>query len=105
MGSLLYGGVLVDFDDRLLAHLQIVIVQKLRRGEGFLMSWRDATEGAKGYSAIWLHPAQHLFFKFDGLWDGALNEDWIDQLNLAANSSRGLLIMEEGSRAELPAES
>ena len=30
MGTLQYDGVLVEFDDRLLAHLQIVIVQKIQ---------------------------------------------------------------------------
>ena len=57
MGTLQYDGVLVEFDDRLLAHLQIVIVQKIRRGESFLMSWRDAAETGDGHSAIWIHPA------------------------------------------------
>ena len=42
MGSLTYDGIVVQFEDRVLTHLQIVIVQKLRKGESFLMSWRDA---------------------------------------------------------------
>lgn len=38
MGSLRYDGQWVEFDDDVLAHLQIVIIGKLRRGESFLMS-------------------------------------------------------------------
>lgn len=100
MGTLQYDGVLVEFDDRLLAHLQIVIVQKIRRGESFLMSWRDAPDTGSGRSAIWIHPSQNLFFKFAGSRNPAINQEWLDQLALSANSPRGLLVMREGSVAE-----
>lgn len=99
MGTLQYDGVLVEFDDRLLMHLQIVIVQKIRRGESFLMSWRDAAETGDGHSAIWIHPAQNLFFKFQGSRTPAINKQWLDQLMMSANSARGLLVMREGTDA------
>jgi hypothetical protein len=101
MGTLQYDGVRVEFDDRLLAHLQIVIVQKVRRGESFLMSWRDAAETGAGHSAIWIHPAQNLYFKFVGSRSPAINPEWLQQLTLSANSARGLLVMREGSTADL----
>ncbi len=43
MGTLIYGhgDLTVDFDDRTLAHLQVVIGTKLRRRESFLLSWSD----------------------------------------------------------------
>lgn len=100
MGTLQYDGVLVEFEDRMLAHLQIVIVQKIRRGESFLMSWRDATETGSGHSAIWIHPSQSLYFKFSGSRNPAINQEWLEQLLLSANSSRGLLVIKEGSAAE-----
>src|SRR4051812_808557 len=100
MGTLQYDGVLVEFDDRLLAHLQIVIVQKIRRGESFLMSWRDSSDTGDGHSAIWIHPTQNLYFKFVGSRNPTINQDWLDQLMLSANSARGLLVMREGSRAD-----
>lgn len=31
----------VDFDDRILAHLQLVITTKLRRSEAFTFTWKD----------------------------------------------------------------
>jgi hypothetical protein len=95
MGSLQYDGVLVEFDDRLLAHLQIVIVQKIRRGESFLMSWRDAPETGDGHSAIWIHPTQNLYFKFSGSRNPSINQEWLEKLMASANSSRGLLVMRE----------
>ena len=102
MGTLQYDGVLVEFDDRLLAHLQIVIVQKIRRGESFLMSWRDAPETGDGHSAIWIHPTQNLYFKFMGSRNPMINQEWLEQLTLSANSPHGLLVMREGSKAKTP---
>jgi hypothetical protein len=102
VGTLQYDGVLVEFEDRLLAHLQIVIVQKIRRGESFLMSWRDAPETGDGHSAIWVHPAQNLYFKFAGSKVPSINQEWLEQLTLSANSPRGLLVMREGSQAAAP---
>ena len=42
MGTLVHGSIAVDFEDRLLAHLQIVIVQRFRRNEPLVMSWLDS---------------------------------------------------------------
>jgi hypothetical protein len=100
MGTLQYDGVLVEFEDRLLAHLQVVIIQKIRRGESFLMSWRDSVETGGGHSAIWIHPSQNLYFKFAGGRAPSINPDWVAQLMLSANSARGLLVMREGSDAD-----
>lgn len=102
MGTLQYDGVLVEFDDRLLTHLQIVIVQKIRRGESFLMSWRDSIETGNGHSAIWVHPSQNLYFKFAGSKTPSINQEWLDRLMSSANSARGLLVMREDSTAETP---
>ncbi len=91
MGSLTYDRVTVEFDDRILAHLQIVIVQKLRRGESFLLSWRNAAEAGDGRSSAWLHPAIPLYFKFSGGQPPSINPLWLAQLTRSANSSQGLV--------------
>ena len=42
MGRFTYGPkITVDFDDRVLAHLQTVIAAKIRRGESFMFTWID----------------------------------------------------------------
>ncbi len=57
MGKLTYEGtVKVDFDDRTLAHLQLVIGTKLRRGEPFHFTWRDDVSIGDGRTTIWVHP-------------------------------------------------
>ena len=95
MGSLTYDRVIVEIDDRTLAHLQLVIVQKLRRGESFLLSWRDSAEVGSGRSSIWLNPAIPLYFKFAGGRAATLNRQWIEDLSRSANSAQGLVIVSE----------
>jgi hypothetical protein len=95
MGTLSYDRVVVEFDDRTLTHLQVVIVQKLRRGESFLFSWRNAIEVGDGRSSAWLNPAIPLYFRFTGGHAPSLNPDWIAQLTRSANSSQGLIATSE----------
>ncbi|WP_233201933.1 ATP-dependent DNA ligase [Cryobacterium sp. Y11] len=100
MGSLTYDRVIVEIDDRTLAHLQLVIVQKLRRGESFLLSWQDSAEAGSGRSSIWLNPAIPLYFKYSGGHAATLNRQWIEDLSRSANSAQGLVII--GEAASLP---
>jgi len=104
MGTLTYDSIVIEFDDRLLAHLQIVIVNKLRRRESFAMSWRDAPEVGDGRSAIWLDPSIPIYFKFDGSRVPAINREWVERLAESAASSHGLLVVgEDGELNERPA--
>jgi hypothetical protein len=99
VGSLTYDRVVVEFEDRMLAHLQLVIIQKLRRGESFLLSWRDAAVVGDGRSSAWLHPAIPLYFKFAGGHAPTINPKWIAQLTRSANSAQGLVVTAEESAA------
>ena len=104
MGTLTYDSIVIEFEDRLLAHLQIVIVNKLRRRESFAMSWRDAPEVGDGRSAIWLDPSIPIYFKFDGSRVPAINREWVERLAESAASSHGLVVMgEDGELSERPA--
>lgn len=95
MGTLSYDRVVVEFDDRILTHLQVVIVQKLRRGESFLFSWRNSAEVGDGRSSAWMNPSIPLYFKFAGGHAPTLNQAWIAQLTRSANSSQGLIATSE----------
>jgi hypothetical protein len=99
MGKLTYGSavLVIDFDDRLLAHLQMVIATKLRRGESFAFSWRDDAAVGDGRTTIWLHPALPLVFKYSGSRQPAINRAWVEALLQAANSSAGLHVVPEPS--------
>ncbi|MGV1035249.1 MAG: ATP-dependent DNA ligase [Microbacteriaceae bacterium] len=96
MGKFIYDGhTRVDLDDRVLAHLQVVIANKLRRNEPFLFSWRDDVSTGDGRTSIWVHPACSLVFKYYGTRKPRLNLAWIDALAYAANSTTGLHVVPE----------
>lgn len=96
MGKLTYdSSVTADFDDRLLAHVQLVIGAKLRRGESFYFSWRDDPLAGGGRSSVWIHPGIPLAFKYFGSRTPTLNREWVEALSLTANSAAGLQIVPE----------
>lgn len=92
MGAITYDGVVTNFDDRLLAHLQIVIVQRLRQNRSCLMSWANALEVGDGRTSIWVHPNSAIRFTFDGSRPPAIDQDWLEVLMKSADSSRGLIV-------------
>lgn len=93
MGTIIYGNsnVEVEFDDRALAHLQVVITSKLRRGESFLFSWSNDTAAGSGRNSMWLHPAIPLFYRFYGSKHPALNREWLEVLMTSSQTSNGLI--------------
>lgn len=96
MGKLIYeGSIKVDFEDRILAHLQLVIGSKLRRGEGFHFSWRDDPSIGDGRTTVWMHPHSSLVYKFYGSRRPSLNPAWLDALSHTANTSGGLYVVPE----------
>src|ERR1700712_450109 len=81
MGRLIYDNTTaVEFDDRVLAHLQLVIGTKLRRGESFYLTWADDPSVGDGRNAIWLHPAVPLRLKYNGSRRPVINATWVHQL-------------------------
>ena len=95
MGTLHYADWSVEFDDRLLTHLQIVIVHKFRRGEPFLMSWIDGTAVGSGRSAIWLAPDARISFRFNGSRVPTVDRAWVQRLLESASSPTGLIVADE----------
>jgi hypothetical protein len=90
-----YDSTVVEFDDRVLAHLQIVIVQKFRAGDRFLMSWLDPLSEGDGRSALWLTPNAPVHFKFLGSRVPVIDREWLDRLTHSASSGSGLIVMDE----------
>lgn len=107
MGYLLYGRPAeeIEIDDRLLTHVKIVALAKLRRDESFAFSFEHDIAGEEGRSTIWLHPAIPLHFKFSENRQPSINRAWLDVLMSAANSVDGLrLIPEPTAASELQSE-
>lgn len=95
MGRFIYGstGSSVDIDDRALAHLRVVVMNKLRRSESFMF---DIEMGdGSGRRTFWLHPAVPMQFHFFGSRTPRLNRAWIEELMQAASSPNGLTLTQE----------
>ena len=97
MGSLIYGSAAIEvqFEDRVLAHLQVVMSAKLRRGESFFFSWFDTPAVGDGRSALWIGPAIPLYFRYGGSRPPTLNKTWLEEMAIAAGSNQGLVLVEE----------
>ncbi|MDY0910218.1 ATP-dependent DNA ligase [Microbacterium sp. CFBP9034] len=83
----------VDIDDRTLAHLRIVMMNKLRRSEPFMF---DVEVGdGSGRRSFWIHPSVALQFHFFGSRQPRINRAWVDDLMQAASGPAGLTILPE----------
>jgi hypothetical protein len=93
VGRLLYGsdGQSLDIDDRALAHLRVVFMNKLRRAEPFLFHHTEP----HGHRSLWIHPAVPIVFHFYGSRKPAMNRAWVEHLMNAASGPHGLSVLPE----------
>jgi hypothetical protein len=93
LGQFFYGsnGREVQIDDRLLTHLKIVILSKLRRGESFAFTWTLEPSHGEGRGTVWLSPGVEVEFRFAGSREAGVNRAWIQALN--ATAERGELVV------------
>ena len=98
MGELSYKDVRVEFDDTVLAHLQIVIVNKLRRREAFAMTWRGSARNPDGRTTIWLDPGVAFTIDYDSFQTPDIDREWIQKLAISASSPNGLVITDNCGR-------
>jgi len=92
MAKLYYGTTTepIHIDDRMLAHVKVVVATKLRRGESFTLSWVHGADEPVGRSTIWLQPSIPLRFVFESEQPEALDQNLLKRMANDANSSRGL---------------
>ncbi|KHK99018.1 ATP-dependent DNA ligase [Microbacterium mangrovi] len=83
------------FDDRTLMHLQVVIKDKLARGEPFNFTWMEDASLGGGRMTVWINQASSLQFKYDGPRSENLNRAWLEVLAQSANSPDGLRVIPE----------
>lgn len=90
VGRLVYGSGRQPFelDDRVLAHLRVVLMNKLRRNEPFFLHLDDRS----GVTSLWIHAAMPLVFHFYGSRSPALDRGWIDEFMSAASGPHGLAL-------------
>ena len=92
MGMLVYNGrMTLHIDDRVLAHLQVVVINKLRRRESFTFTWDDGAQEA----VCWIGPSIPLEFTYSGNRRPLLNREWLELMAMSANANSGLVVMPE----------
>ena len=92
MGMLVYNGrMTLSIDDRVLAHLQVVVINKLRRRESFTFTWDDGAQEA----VCWIGPSIPLEFTYSGNRRPLLNREWLELMAMSANANSGLVVMPE----------
>lgn len=99
MGTLIYGRTQeYDFDDRTLAHLQVVIVSRMRRNESFFLTWASEDPRRPGAArapisiSIWIAPSISIAFRFSGDRREPLSREWLRRLTASSYSARGLVL-------------
>src|SRR3954453_9394146 len=85
----------IAFEGRVLAHIEFVVVSKLRRKESFALSWREAAENGDGRTSIWIDPSIPLRFRYSGSRPPALDRGWVERLAAAAASANGRIRVDE----------
>jgi len=82
-----------EVEDRTLAHLRIVIMNKLRRSESFMFDL--VMSDGSGTRSFWINPAVPIQFHFFGSRNPHINRAWIEDLMAAASGPKGLGITPE----------
>lgn len=95
MGTLVYGTSRYELDDRVLAHLQLVVAMKLRRGENFFVSWRNPTTDGSGRQSVWIDNGMHIAFEYHGSRIPAVNREWVETMAASASTNFGLQLTDE----------
>jgi len=97
MGTLKYDGTTVEFPDLVLAHVEVVVIQKLRRQEAFFLSWHESAAGG-GRTGIWVHPHALLTFHYTSNAPAQIDRAWIERLAVAASSAPGMFVTDAEGR-------
>ena len=102
MGRFIYDTMAnsVDIDDRTLAHLRVVVMNKLRRTEAFMF---DVEIGdGSGRRSFWMHPSVPIQFHFFGSRQPRINRAWVEDLMQTASGPNGLSITPEPADESAP---
>lgn len=102
MGTFIYDTMAnsVEIDDRTLAHLRIVIMNKLRRSEPFM--FEVAMHDGSGRRSFWVSPSVPMQFRFFTTRQLQINRIWIEELMEAASGPNGLSILAEPEPKDEP---
>ena len=107
MGTFYYGGghgdlpAGFDLDDVLLAHLKLVIISKLRRGESFVVTVPALEHGCQVREALWVTPSVPMRFVMDEADGPLLDPHRLEALMTQANTLGGIVVKAESTGRSL----
>ncbi|WP_159602759.1 DUF7882 family protein [Agromyces humi] len=81
----------IEIDDRTLAHLQVVMIDKLRRNESFALNLRDGNS----LVSAWISPRSAVQFVYAGNRRPTLNRGWLDKLSDGVGMTGSLTLQPE----------
>lgn len=77
MGQFIYNSTTsFELDDRVLAHLQVVIINRLRRRESFAFDLLDKSH----LVTLWIDERTALEFRYSGNRPPSINTHWIEEM-------------------------
>ncbi|PPG43122.1 ATP-dependent DNA ligase [Pseudoclavibacter sp. RFBA6] len=91
MGTFIYDNTPAEFDDRVLAHIEAVVAAKLRRGEPFLLTWRNDALTGGGRDTVWMSANVPVLFNYRGKRPSDLDRRVVERLLRMANSPGGVV--------------
>lgn len=92
MGQFVYDSdTILTIDDRTLAHLQVVILDKLRRNESFALDLHDD----RHVRTVWISQRSALAFHYSGNRSPALNQRWLELMSGDAGLGGVLRVLPE----------
>jgi hypothetical protein len=100
VGYLQYSFEQFNIDDRTLAHVQLVIVARLRKNEAFVLSWGVDPAHGSGRRALWIDRHIPIVFQFDGSRRIQINRRWLDAMMQRSYAVSGLELMPEGEHPD-----
>jgi hypothetical protein len=95
MGTLIYNGAGFLLDDRVFAHLQIVIATKLRRRESFTVSWRVPVDRGSGRRTLWVDNSVPIHLDYQSSRVVSINRVWVERMLASAARAEGLRLEDE----------
>jgi hypothetical protein len=97
MGTLTYSDIrnTIEFDDRTLFHLQLILGAKLRHRESFFLSWTEDRAHGSGRSSLWIEASIALRFTYSDNHGCDINREWIEKLSRSSATTQGLYLCAE----------
>jgi hypothetical protein len=93
-----YGAREIVVEDRVLAHISVVVTQKLRRRESFLLTL-PASDRRMATEAMWMSCNSDIAFAYSGNRVPSLNHAWLEQMMTESFSAHGLDLTLHGEPA------